>query len=72
MRITLEDGPYFTFVIRAETGESRLVQHDTDFPPVAASFGWPGQYDGSLEAIWEAYAFLDQHVGDTADDPGYF
>jgi hypothetical protein len=72
MTITLDDGPYFTFLIRSESGQTRLVQHDTDFPPVARTFGWGGPEDGSLEAIWDAYAFLDEHVGNTADDPGYF
>jgi hypothetical protein len=71
--ITLEDGPYFTFLIREqESGNTRLVQFDQDFPPVAKSFGWPGIDDLSGNSIWDAYAFLDEHVGAKADDPGYF
>ena len=72
MMITLERGPYFTFVIRSDVGQTRLVQSDTDFPGVAASFGWGGSRDDTLEKIWDAYEFLEEHVGTSADDPGYF
>lgn len=72
MTITLEHGPYFTFIIRSQTGMTRLVQHDTDFPGVASAFGWGGSRAETPEAIWEAHEFLEEHVGVTADDPGYF
>jgi hypothetical protein len=71
--IILEDGPYFTFLIRGQqSDETRLVQFDSDFPPVARTFGWPGTDDLSPSAIWDAYAFLDDHVGTCVEDPGYF
>ena len=72
MRITLEPGPYFTFLLKAECGDSRLVQIDTDFPGVARSFGWEGPPRETKESIWDAYEFLEEHVGADIDDPGYF
>lgn len=72
MTITLEQGPWFTFVLRSDTGETRLVQHDGDFPGVAKTFGWTGYQDDTPEAVWQAYDFLDRSVGETVDDPGYF
>jgi hypothetical protein len=72
MRITLENGAYWTFLLRAESGHTRLVQHDGDFPGVARTFGWTGSDDGTTEAIWNAYSFLEGQVGESADDPGYF
>jgi hypothetical protein len=72
MKVTLESGPWRTFLLRSETGQTRLVQHDGDFPGVARTFGWSGREDGSPEAIWDAYDFLQQVVGESADDPGYF
>jgi hypothetical protein len=71
MKITLEPGPYWTFLLRAETGITRLVQHDADFPGVARTFGW--RANGNLPAaIWDAYDFIEQRLGDTVDDSGYF
>jgi hypothetical protein len=72
--ITLEDGPCSTFLIRElESGNTRLIQIDTDFPRLAQTFGWSGYCDKlSLQVICDAYAFLDEHVEAKADDPGYF
>ena len=73
MKITLELGPLWTFLLRSENGDSRLVQVDTDFPGVARSFGWSGRYEeDSSEAIWAAYDYLENHFGDSVEDPGYF
>jgi hypothetical protein len=72
MKITLEHGPFFTFVLRSEGGRTRRVQHDEDFAGVAKTFGWGGPHDGTQEAIWDAYDFLDRSVGESVDDPGYF
>ena len=84
MMVTLHDGPFWTFVLEAETSLSRLVQSDWDFPLVASAFGWQscscGETDGTIdcehrtanEMIWEAYDFLTAHVGKTIEDPGYF
>jgi hypothetical protein len=72
MTITLEQGPFFTFVLRSDSGDTRLVQRDDDFLGVARTFGWSSKDDESREAIWDAYDFLDRSVGETVDDPGYF
>ena len=72
MKIALEPGPCWTFLLRAENGASRLVQHDTDFPGIARTFGWPGKDDESPAAVWDAYEFIELHMGESADDPGYF
>lgn len=70
--IALEPGPFFTFLIVAPDGRTRLVQHDADFPGVAVTFGWQMPEQISADAIWDAYEFLDSHVGCLARDPGYF
>ncbi len=72
MTITIQPGPYWTFKIRAEKGANRLVQRDTDFARVAQSFGWAGKDDASPKSVWDAYEFLEEHLGKTVDDPGYF
>ena len=84
MTITLDRGDLGIFLIRAEDGREVLVQTDWDLPAVASSFGWApcpcGHTDGTVdcahrsadEMIAEAREFLDEHVGVTADDPGYF
>ena len=84
MTITLTDGPYWTFLVVAASGRSLLVQSDWEFPGMAGAFGWIacacGETDGTVacshrtvsQMIWDAYDFLDNHVGATVDDPGYF
>ena len=72
-------------VIDQETGDDILVQTDWDFPGLASAFGWvPCRKcrftDGTIdcahqtagEIIEEAREFLDEHIGETAEDPGYF
>ena len=65
--ITLAPGPFCTFLIVAPDGRSRLIQHDGDFPGVASTFGWRMPAEITLQAIWDAYDFLDSHVGCAAD-----
>jgi hypothetical protein len=84
MKIALHEGDIHTFLLVAENGHSILVQQDWDFPGLASTFGWSpcpcGTTDGSIdcehrtvtEMIADARDFLTAHVGDTADDPGYF
>lgn len=84
MKITLENGPFSTFLLRAADGRSVLIQTDYDFPGVASSFGWCacrcGQTDGTVdcphrtasEMIAAASEFLDSNTGESVDDPGYF
>ena len=74
MRISLERvrSSCCGLLLRNENGASRLLR-DTDFTPVARSFGWPGPTDEkSEEATWDAYEFLENAVGAVIDDPGYF
>lgn len=83
MIITLHRGDYGTLLIRAEDGQE-LVQTDWDFPGIASTFGWQpcpcGRTDGTVDCphrtasamIAEAREYLKEHVGETADDPGYF
>jgi len=69
----------------SETGEDILIQSDWDYPGVASNFGWTPcpqcrATDGTVdcehrvagEMITEAAEYLDEHVGDTVEDPGYF
>jgi hypothetical protein len=72
MTITLEFGPFFTFVVRSATGQARPVEKDADFPKVAATFGWSGRRDKSPESVWDAYECLEEHVCTTAHDSGIF
>lgn len=72
MKINLDYGPFFTFLLKGEKGESRLVQFDADFPGVARAFGWRGPPRDTPRSIWDAYEFLEENVGADIDDPGYF
>jgi len=84
MNITLREGDFGTFCLIAGDGREILVQIDYDFPGLASTFGWSpcpcGDTDGTVdcdhrtadEMIADARDFLRAHVGDTADDPGYF
>ncbi len=84
MKITLKEGIFLTFVVEAENGANILIQTDWDFPALASSFGWIacrcGQTDGTVDCrhrrardmIAAARKFLTDHLGESADDPGYF
>jgi hypothetical protein len=84
MKIALHEGDFATFLLIAATGQEILVQTDLDFPGLASTFGWCpcpcGATDGTVDCdhrsaedmIADAQDFLRAHVGDTADDPGYF
>ena len=84
MRIALHEASFGTFLVVAQSGREILVQTDWDFPGLASTFGWSpcscGATDGTVdcdhrtadEMIADARDFLAAHVGDTADDPGYF
>jgi hypothetical protein len=74
MKIRLEDGDLGTYLLvlvdedGVDTGKDRLIQSDTDRPGVARTFGWNGE-DTDIDGATE---FLDENIGKTADDPGYF
>ena len=84
MKITLEDGDFGTYLLIAEDGRDILIQTDWDYPGIASSFGWQacpcGFTDGTVdckhktasEMIENAGNFLNDHIGDTIEDPGYF
>lgn len=84
MQITIKQGDFGTYRLEAEDGRDILIQTDFDFPGIASTFGWTpcvcGATDGTVDCahrtatdmIAEAQAFLDDHIGDQADDPGYF
>jgi hypothetical protein len=84
MRVTLQEGDFGTFLLVAENGRQLMVQADWDFPGLASTFGWSpcscGETDGTVDCshrtaddmIVEARDFLQERVGDTTDDPGYF
>lgn len=72
MKVTIEAGPCFSFLLRHETGETKLVQRDTDFALLAQAFGWSGTDDATAESTWDAFRFLEWRLGESIDDPGYF
>ena len=71
MQLTLKRGQFF-------------IQTDWDFPGAATTFGWRpcecGKTDGTVdcehktasEMIQQAQNYLDEHIGDSVEDPGYF
>jgi hypothetical protein len=81
--ITLERGDFGTYKLVAADGRSALIQTDWDYPGTAATFGWAPHCevtDGTVDCphgvsasqmIAEARSFLDEHIGDTVEDPGY-
>jgi len=85
MKITLQKGDFgFTYLVVAEDGRDILIQSDWDYPGIASTFGWTpcecGATDGTVDClhktasqmIVEAQDYLDDHLGETMDDPGYF
>jgi hypothetical protein len=84
MRITLQQGYFGTYLVVAGNGRDILIQTDFDYPSIASTFGWSpcvcGHTDGTVDCahktasqmIAEAQAFLDDHIGDSVEDPGYF
>ena len=85
MKITLKQGDFgFIYLIVAEDGREIFIQNDWDYPGSASTFGWQacecGATDGTVDCahrtasamIAESQSFLDEHIGDQTDDPGYF
>jgi len=67
--ITLESGTFgWDYVLSSDTGETILIQSDYDYPGVARTFGWDGDDDDTEGAA----AFLDDSIGESVEDPGYF
>jgi hypothetical protein len=84
MKIHLECGPAGSYLLYSEDGRDLFVQTKWDFRGVVSSFGWQacpcGGTDGTIgcehktvgEMIASAAEFLDEHLGDEAESPGYF
>lgn len=84
MKITLDRGDCGTYAVLAEDGRDVLFQTDWDFPGLASTFGWIscecGATDGTVDCphknksdmMASAWDFLNDHIGATAEDPGYF
>lgn len=85
MKITLQSGDFgWDYVIEAEDGRDVLIQTDWDYPGTASTFGFVpcdcGETDGTIDCkhktasdmIAAAAEYLDDHIGDTVEDPGYF
>ena len=67
--ITLNSGDFgWDYLLTNEGGRTILIQTDYDYPGVARTFGWTGE-DSDLGG---AQAYLDEHIGDEVEDPGYF
>ena len=81
--ITLESDS-LGYLIVNDDGQKMYVQTDYDYPGVARTFGWCpckcGFTDGTVnckhrtatDMIVEARNYLDDHIGDTVEDRGYF
>ena len=83
--ITLESGQFgWDYILEHANGETVLIQTDWDYPGVASAFGWQacacGDTDGTVDCphktaadmIASAAEYLDENIGKTIDDPGYF
>ena len=73
-QIRLEQGQFGTYlVVNIDTGEDVLIQSDIDFPSIAIDFGWSdfGRFGNNAD-ISAAIEYLDENIGATVDDPGYF
>ena len=81
----IEEGDCGSYVLHNSDGEDILVQTDTDRPGLAMNLGWQPchpETDGTVDCpvcgktagdlIEEATEFLDAHLGEKFDDPGYF
>jgi hypothetical protein len=84
MNVRLVRGPFGTYFLIAADGQDLFFTVDVDLPRLASTFGWTpcpcGETDGTIdcehksttEMIASAREFLDEHIGDEADDLGYF
>ena len=86
MEISIEPGPYGTYILYnvGNERETILIQSDYDFPGVASAFGFVpcrcGATDGTIDCphktasamISAARDWLDNNEGKIVDDPGYF
>ena len=83
-QITLEHSQFGNYLITHDDGRDVLVDIDWDYPGLASTFGWCpcdcGATDGTVDCdhrtagdmITEAAQYLDDHIDETVEDPGYF
>lgn len=72
--ITLQLNKPSGYLVVNDDGRNLLFNFDWDYPSLASNFGWPYQDSNEdiSEQIKQAVEWLDDHIGDTAEDPGYF
>tara|TARA_R110002153_G_scaffold142164_1_gene293274 strand:+ start:630 stop:923 length:294 start_codon:yes stop_codon:yes gene_type:complete len=82
-KVRLEQGDFGTYlIVNCATSEDILIQSDTDYPSLAMDFGLPKAKQGEprtlcssylwSQAIEKAIDYLDDNIGATIADPGYF
>ena len=76
-KVRLEQGDFGTYlIVNCATSESILIQSDTDYPSLAMDFGLSTRSKHSarrtFKAIEKAIDYLDDNIGTTIADPGYF
>jgi hypothetical protein len=86
MRVKLLCGQFgWDYILKADNGKEVYCQTDWDYPSIAGNFGFvPCEHgcgtDGTIncshhtagEMINAAHEFLDDHINDDFEDPGYF
>ena len=74
MQISIEPGQFgWDYLIEASDGRNILVQSSHDYPGLAENYGWTAK-DGTnyADQIADAQEFLEEHLGEPIEDPGYF
>ena len=72
-KVRLEQGDFGTYlIVNCATSEDILIQSDTDFPSLAVDFGLAIEEPLTIESIGKAIDYLDDNIGTTIDDLGYF
>jgi hypothetical protein len=83
--IRLERAKWYYFLHDEISGKNVIIDTDYDYPGLASNFGWTPcpfcrETDGTVDCkhrtagamMQSAQSFLDKHIGETAEDPGYF
>tara|TARA_R100001377_G_scaffold9756_1_gene4970 strand:+ start:2503 stop:2766 length:264 start_codon:yes stop_codon:yes gene_type:complete len=72
-KVRLEQGDFGTYlIVNCATSEDILIQSDTDFVGLAEVFGLAIEEPLTIESIGKAIDYLDNNIGATIADPGYF
>ena len=83
--VTLEAGSFgWDYRLVNDDDREILIQTDWDYPGVASNLGWSPCHDGTdgtidcpcgntaMDLIASAQEFLNDHIGESFEDPGYF